>query len=143
MFLEGRPAVAAAEPIEPNDDAGPVFERVAAERPDAVAVGVGVHLVRDDDREVVFPRQREQLGDLAGDRPQGVTALGVGRAVEPVEAGRAVEDDQVDAVGELGGVGDGLALLVEIHRVGDDEPRGDGLDRFVGSRVDELSKPVD
>ena len=51
----GHAPVPAADPVDAGDGARPMVERVTAERAVAVAVGVGEHLVGDDDREVVSP----------------------------------------------------------------------------------------
>jgi len=90
---------------------------VTPERPAPVAVGVREHLVRETDRQVVFAGQREEVGDLAGHVAEGLALLLSG-AFQPVESRRAVEDDQVEFGGQVGGVLDGLLLLFVVQRVG-------------------------
>ena len=82
---------------------------------------------------------------LSGDPPERLAAVAVAGAFESVEAGRAVEDDDVCTLGELGSVADGLFLLLEVVHFGDDESRGDlfKLRCVVGAGFDELSEPVD
>jgi len=143
VFFECRPAVAATEPIQADDDTRPVFEGVATQSPCSVAVGVGEHLVGDDDRDVVFSGQRQQLGYLTGDRAQRIATFDVLAALEAIKAGRAIEDDQLDALGELGGIPHGLLLFAEIHRIRDDQAGGDLLDWIIGGGIDQLPKAVD
>ncbi len=128
MFLEGRTSVPAAKALESEDDAGPVLERVSAERARAIRVGVGEHLIREHDRQIVFASQREEVCHLSGDASQRVAFVAVADALEPVEAGRTVEDDQISSFGEFPGIADGLGLFLEIEGVLDDDPRGDGFD---------------
>ena len=136
MFLQGGPAVPATESVEAENHARPVIQRVSAQRFRPVAVGVRKHLVGDHDGEVVFARKRQQMGYLPGDRPERLAGVLVGLegAFEPIKAGRAVEDDQLQVWSEILGVPDGLFLLFEVVGVGDDEPSCDLLQRSLGVR---------
>jgi len=64
-----------------------------------------------------------------------LSALGVAGALQSVKAGRGVQHDQLDLLSELLGVADGLALVIEVVRLGDHQPRGDFFDRLVDVRA--------
>jgi hypothetical protein len=66
-------------------------------------------------------REREQRRELAGHGPKRLALLGLG-ALESVESGRRIQHDQLDLLRELAGVGDRLALLVEVVCLRDDDP---------------------
>ncbi|ESS05251.1 MAG: hypothetical protein A07HB70_02292, partial [uncultured archaeon A07HB70] len=114
---------------------------MAAERPRRPRLGVGEHLVRRDDGEVLAPGQPEQVTHLPTD-PAERLALVVVRAVQPVVAGRAVEDDQLYLARELGGVAHDRLLLVEVVGLAGYQPARQRLDVGVGS-LRELSEAVE
>ncbi len=68
------------------------------------------------------------MRDLACHRAQGLALVAVTSSLEAVESGCAVEDDQVRAFCELFRISDCFSLFVEIERVLDNDPRGDGFD---------------
>jgi len=141
MLFERRAPVPAAKAVDADDCRRPVIKRVSAQRPGLLGVGVGEHLIRERDGDVVFASEREQVSQLTADCAQGLAFLLFG-ALEPVEPGRAVEDDQVHGVDEPLGVADGFLLFLEGVRLRDDDPRGDLLDRVVAP-ARELFEPVD
>jgi len=70
MLLQRHPSVPAAEPVDTDDRAGPVVESVTAERAVAIAAGIGEHLIRDDDGDVVSPGQRQEVRHPLCDLPE-------------------------------------------------------------------------
>ena len=142
MFFERRSPIPRSESFEPDDHAGQVRKRVAAERPRAAGVGLGIgeYLVRDEHREIVPACEPEQVSELTTHPPEGFAAL-LGGAFQPVEARRAVEHDQRRALGELLGVPNRLFLLSEIQRLGDHDPRGETFEIGV-ARPRDLLEPL-
>jgi len=55
--------------------------------------------------------------------------LGVAGALQSVKAGRGVQHDHQPISSASLGVADGLALVIEVVRLGDHQPRGDFFDR--------------
>lgn len=83
MFFERCSPIPSPKAIQSDDGAGPVFECIPSEGPDAVRIRIAKHLIRDQYCEIVFAGQREKVSNLSGDSTKGIALLTV---VEPLES---------------------------------------------------------